>query len=326
MTFAKIMQLWTLATTLEAIRQVKTTGSYIFDKYFKKNAEPVMGNTAKLKIKKGAGIVLKSILPGNDRLVEDLDDTYEITIELPRFGLERTILPHEINEYESLEGKDKAEAVSKKITSIYKDHKDDYMTTIEFMSVGALFGKVVDGSGKILFEFRSAATPIEFKGKDIDVALNEIDDALVEELGTEVPYDILCSKEFFNSLVAKAKADELLGKDGPASYVDENGKRVLDIHGKKFIPYRSSYKDENGNTKKFIGERKAIVIPKSEKVYKVVYGRADHTQAMKSAPKMFFAAAPEELPRGKGWVLATETKIIPYCTRPGALINLSFSA
>ncbi len=326
MSFDKIMKLWTLVTTLEAIKQIKTAGSYIFDKYFKANAEPVMGNTATLKIQKGAGIVLKSILPGADRLIKDLDDVYEITIKLPRFGLEETILPHEINEFESLEGKDKVEAVSKKITSIYKEHKDDYMTTIEFMSVGALFGKVVDGAGKILFEFRSTATPIEFKGKDIDVALNEIDDALVDELGKEVPYEILCSKEFFDSVVAKEKADGNLGKDGPSSYIDENGKRILVAGGKKFIPYRASYKDENGNTKKFIGTRKAIVIPKSEKVYKVVYGRADHTQAMKSAPKMFFAAAPEELEKGKGWVLATETKIIPYCTRPGALINLVFSA
>lgn len=326
MTFLHVIKLWTLVTIMSAINQIKSSGSYVFDKYFKSNADPVMGNTAKLKIYKGAGIVLQTILPGADRLVRDLKNIYEITIELPRFGLSDTILPHEINEFESLEGNAMAEAVSKKIAQILKEHKDDYMTTIEFMATGALFGKVVDGKGKVLFEFRSAANPIEFKNVELDVSLNKIDDALVDELGMEVPYEILCSKEFFDRTVSKAKAENLFENNGPAKYSDEDGKRVLTIHGKKFIPFRASYKDENGNKKTFIEEGKAVVIPMSEKVYKVVYGRADHTQAMKAAPQMFFAAAPEELPRGKGWVLETEIKIIPYCTRPGALINLSFSA
>lgn len=326
MNFLQVMKLWTLTVIMTAINQVKSSGSYVFDKYFKANAEPIMGNTATLKIYKGAGIVLQTILPGADRLVRDLKNVYEITINLPRFGLSDTILPHEINQFESLEGTAMAEAVSKKIAQILKEHKDDYMTTIEFMATGALFGKVVDGKGKVLFEFRSAANPIEFKNVELDISLNKIDEALVDELGMEVPYEILCSKEFFDRTVAKAKAENLFENNGPAKYSDEDGKRVLTIHGKKFIPFRASYKDENDNKKTFIEAGKAVVIPMSEKVYKVVYGRADHTQAMKAAPQIFFAAAPEELPRGKGWVLETEIKIIPYCTRPSALINLQFSA
>ena len=144
MKFKDVIKLWTLTTILTAIEQTKAVSSKIFDKYFKANAKPVMGNTATLKIRKGAGVVLETILPGAERLVKDLKDVYEITIKLPRFGLQDTILPHEINEFESLEGEAKAEAVSRKIATILKEHKDDYMTTLEFMCVGALFGKVVD--------------------------------------------------------------------------------------------------------------------------------------------------------------------------------------
>ena len=67
MTFLKVMALWTLTTIMTAINQIKSSGTYVFDKYFKANAEPVLGNTAKLKIYKGAGIVLQTILPGADR-------------------------------------------------------------------------------------------------------------------------------------------------------------------------------------------------------------------------------------------------------------------
>ncbi|MCG3658608.1 major capsid protein [Aliarcobacter butzleri] len=325
MTYLQVLKLWTLEVTMTAINQVKTSGSYVFDKYFKANAEPVLANTAKLKIYKGAGIVLKTILPGDDRLVQDLKNVYEITIELPRFGLSATILPSELVQFQTLEGVALAEALSKRITQILKEHKDDYMTTIEFMATGALFGKVVDGKGKVLFEFKSAANPIEFKNIELDVSLNKIDTALVDELGMEVPYEILCSDDFFTRIVSRAKAENLFENNGPAKYIDEAGKRVLTIHGKKFIPFRASYLDENENKKPFIEAGKAVVIPMSEQVYKVVYGRAEHTQAMKAAPQMFFAANPEELERGKGIALETETKLIPYCTRPGALINLVFS-
>lgn len=325
MKFLEIMKLWTLVNTLKAINQIKTSGSYIFDRYFKANAKPVMGTTATIKIKKSASIVLETIAAGADRLVKDLDDVYELTITLPRFGLSEKILAHEINMYESLEDKEKVEAVSQKIADIYKEHKNDYMTTIEYMATGALFGKVVDGKGKVLLEFNTTASPIQCKNKDFDTILEEIDTQLVEELGTEVPYEILCSKEFMTKIAKKAKDEDLFKNGGPASWKEEKGKRILIVHGKRYVPFRATWKDENGNAKPFIEKNKAVVIPDTAKVFEVVYGRADHTQAMKTAPKMFFAAQPEELPRGKGWVIETETKVIPYCVRPGALIKLNFA-
>ena len=326
MNFAAIMKLWTLVTTMKAINQLKTAGSFVFDKYFKAKGKPVMGNTAKLKIKKGASIVLKAIAPGADRLVKDTKEIYELTIELPRFGLSGQILAHEVNQFESLEGEAKVEAVSQKITEILQEHKDDYMTTIEYMATGALFGKVIDGDGVVLFEFNTTANPVEFKDKDHIEALDEIDEALVDELGNEVPYEILADATFIKRLSTAAKAAGEFGTGGQASWLDEDGKRVLVYNSKRYIPFRASWKDENGDRQPFIAEGEAVVIPLSADVFKHVYGRADHTEAMKAAPKLFFASKPELLEKGKGWGLETEFKMIPYCVRPGALIKLKYSA
>lgn len=325
MSFLEIMKLWTIVHIMTAINQTKTTGTYIFDKYFKGVAKPVLGTTAKLKIKKGAGIVLKTIAPGADRLVRDLDDIFELTIELPRFGLTGQILAHEINAYESLEGEAKVEAISQKIAEILKEHKDDYMTTIEHMATGALFGKVVDGEGKVLFEFNTTAAPVEFKNKTIIKSLNDIDDALVDELGKEVPYEILASRDFMTRTAANATAAELF-KTGEAKWINENDKRVLEVHGTKFIPYSASWVNEDGVKKPYIVAGAAIVIPKTPDVFQMVYGRADHMEALKSAPKLFFASKPEQLEKGKGWGIETETKPLPYCVRPGALIKLKYTA
>ena len=325
MTFIQIMKLWTLVVSMKAINQIKTSGSFVFDKYFAKRGKPTLGNTATLKIKKGASIVLNVLAPGADRFVKDTKSVYELTIKLPRFGLSQTILAHEINEFESLEGDAKVESVSQKITEILTEHKNDYMTTIEYMSTGALFGKVVDGEGTVLFEFNTTAAPIEFKAKENIAVLDEIDTALVDELGKEVPYEILADSLFISRVAADAQTNNFF-QTGQAKWLDEDGKRVLVVHSKRYIPFRASWIDENGDKQVFIKSGEAVVIPLSEDVFQYIYGRADHTEAVKVAPKLFFAAKPEELERGKGWAIETETKMIPFCVRPGALIKLKFSA
>lgn len=324
MTFKKIMELWTLITSITAINQIKTVGTFIFDKHFKGKQRSELGNTATLKIKTGASVVLESIAPGADRVGKDLGDIYEITIKFPRFGKSTPILAHEINMFETLKGEAKAEAVSQRIKEILKEDKNDYMTTYEYMATGALFGKVVDGAGKVLFEFRANAEPIEFKGKKITKVYDEIDQALVDELGHEVSYDIYASPEFMSSVADNAEADGLF-KSNNASWKDEDSKRVLMVHGKKYIPFRGSWKDSEGNVKRHIAKGEAIVVPQDGDVFELVYGRADHTDALTQAPKLFFMAAPEPLGKGKGWSIETETKGIPYCKQPGALIRLKFS-
>lgn len=326
MKFSDIMKLWTLVTILTGINQLKTVGNFIFDKYFKAKGTPVFGNTATLKIKKGASIVLNSIAAGADRLVKGTQDTYELTIKLPRFGLSGQILAHEINEFETLEGDAKVEAVSQKITSILAEHKADYMTTIEYMATGALFGKVIDGDGVVLLEFNTTAEPIEYKGKDHITVLDAIDDALVDELGKEVPYEILADATFIKRLATTAKAAGEFGTGGQASWLDEDGKRILVYNSKRYVPFRASWIDENGDKHSFIKEGEAVVIPLSTDVFKFVYGRADHTEAMSVAPQLFFASKPYPLEKGKGWGIETESKMIPYCERPGALIKLKYTA
>ncbi|MCX6076423.1 MAG: major capsid protein [Campylobacterales bacterium] len=325
-TFAYVMTLWTLVKMMTAINQIKTSGTYVFDKYFKSKGEPVLGNTAKLRIRKGASIVLKALAPGADRLVKDNGDIYEITIEIPRFGLSAQILAHEMNQFETLEGEAQVQAVSQKIATLMQEHTDEYATTLEFMSTGALFGKVVDGEGTVLFEFTTDTDPIDYKAKEHIELLDEIDNAISEEIGIVTPYEILAHPLFITRLAAAAKAEGEFGIGGQASWADENGVRVLVYNSKRYIPFRATWKDANGVTQPFIAEAEAVVIPLSSDVFRHVYGRADHTEALKVAPQLFFASTPEPLNKGKGWGFETEMKAIPYCVRPGALIKLKFSA
>lgn len=320
-----ILKLFTLQSMIAIISQLKVAPSFAFDKYFAKSQKGVLGSTVNIPIKKGAGIVLESVSPNAEHLIHDEGDTYMLTVTLPRFPLESVISASDMNEIKALDGTtDQAQALSQKIGELVQEHKDSFMTTIEFMSVGALFGKVMDGKGNVLFEFSSGAAQKTFTNtKSIIQSLNEIDDALVEELGTEVGYTILASRSFISGVAARATTEELFAQ-GQAKWINEGEKRILEVHGKKFIPYTAKYKNANGQTKSFIADNEAIVTPDSPEVYKLFYGRANHTQALNKAPVLFFTAMPEELPKGRGYSIVSETRPLPVCVRPGALIKLKY--
>lgn len=320
-----ILKLFTLQSMIAIISQLKVAPSFAFDKYFAKSQKGVLGSTVNIPIKKGAGIVLESVSPNAEHLIHDEGDTYMLTVTLPRFPLESVISASDMNEIKALDGTtDQAQALSQKIGELVQENKDSFMTTIEFMSVGALFGKVMDGKGNVLFEFSSGAAQKTFTNtKSIIQSLNEIDDALVEELGTEVGYTILASRSFISGVAARATTEELFAQ-GQAKWINEGEKRILEVHGKKFIPYTAKYKNANGQTKSFIADNEAIVTPDSPEVYKLFYGRANHTQALNKAPVLFFTATPEELPKGRGYSIVSETRPLPVCVRPGALIKLKY--
>lgn len=320
----EILRLFTVAAMMEIIDQTKTAPSFAFDKYFT-SRKGVMGTSVNIPIKKGAGIILESVSPNAEHLIHEDGDKYILTVSLPRFPLESIISASDLNELKALDGKeDKVQALSQMIGEKLKEHKDSFMTTIEYMSIGALFGKVMDGKGNTLFEFSSGAAQKEFKSsKSIITSLNEIDDALVEELGTEVGYSILASRTFISGVADRATTEKLF-EQGQAKWINENEKRVLEVHGKKFIPYTAKYKNSKGVVKSFIADNEAIVTPDSADVYKLYYGRANHTQALNKAPKLFFSASPEPLPKGKGYSIVSETRPLPACVRPGALIKLKY--
>ena len=325
MNLDEILKYWTLTTILKLFTQLRKGSTRIFDTYFK-NRVPVYGRQTELTIERGSGIILKSINPDDDRLVQTNDKTYKIAITIPRFSLEKTIPPSEFNSIKALESqKDQRVALGKKIKAYLAKHKESYNSTLEFMAVGALFGKIFDGAGKLLFELKTAMAPIDFNGITIAAATAKIEDALVAEFGMVVPYKVYASRTFLDKVVAQATAANLF-RDNRAKEIDYEGMQAYDIGGKKYLPYNPQYKDEDGNAKAFIPENGAIVIPEVDEAYEVVYCQAEHTEAVGKPATLFFAATPENLKKGKGIYLATEMNAIPYCVRPGGLIQLTHTA
>jgi len=322
----ELLKYFLVTNMVAIIMQAKAAPKYVYDKFFAKNKEGNISPNMQIPIYKGAGVVLESVSEEGEHLVVDSGDKFLINLTIPRFPLEKTITAAELNQINALSGNEKVQTLSQRIGQILTEHKNSFKTTLEYMAVGALFGKVIDGKGKTLFEFKSTQSPVEAKAdKEIIAILNEIEQKLEEELGYVPKYEILASRSYIDG-IAKLAKDEKLFENNLAKWEEINDRRVLTIHGTKFIPYSATYKDTNGNTKKFIEDNKAKVTPLDENVYKTYYSRANHTQAQTMGPKMFFAAQPEQLPKGKGWSVVSEMRAIPICIRPGALIELTYTA
>lgn len=322
-----LMDQWTAKNTTEAISQIKDAQTFIYQKFFKKSKGHNV-NTIEVPIRKGSGVILISISPDADHIVHDRGDRYMLDIKLPRFALSNPILASELNalkQFDSME--ERKISLAKIIGEITQEHKSSYLTTIEYMSAGALFGKIMDGEGKLLFELETTRDPVIFEddpepSQDPLSPMRDIDEMLADEFGADKSYVGLASREFMDKLWFHCKFFSMDEKN-QAMWIEQEGKRCLQVQGTTVYPYSVKYKNAKGEEKPFIPQGEAVFIPQESDAFEVHYGRADHIEAVKNAAKQFFGTT-EPLRQGKGFDVLTETKTIPVCVRPTAVIKAKY--
>lgn len=327
MTPEEILRSFSTDAMTQIASQIKTDPTFIMDRFFKIKKQ-CLGDSVKIYIKRGAGVVLASLSPNAEHYMQKTDEAYILNVALPRFPLQNYLTASDINQFKSLDNKNNAltKSVSAKIAEILSAQKSSIITTFEFMAVGALFGKVFDGAGKLLFDFTSQSKPVSFFSADttsIRKSLNEIEKAITNEFGSNPGYSVLCGYEFFDKLSEKVKSEKL-EENNIAVWKNVNGKSVLEVYGIEFIPYSATYKDTKGKVQEFLESSKAIAVPNSKDIFEFHYGRANHIEAVSRAPELIFSAAPEALPKGQGYAIITESRAIPICNRPDAIIKLEF--
>lgn len=320
MTAAEVEAKWGVRNTTKTLSQMKVTNTPIFDKYFKNKGRGIIGSTTTIKIMKGSGLILQSVAPDAEHMIHERPTVYELAVKLPRFPLENTISASTLNEISSLDDQSQPIQLAAEIGAIQKEHRLSFDTTLEYMATGALFGKVMDGTGKTLFEFASTRPQVEFKsGKKLLTSITEIDDAMVEELGMNPGYEIKCGRGFYTHVFTLAEEEDLFTKK-LAEVVVDGDERVLVVHGVKFKAYTVKYQNTQGQLVTFVGDLEMAAIPNSDTFTDFIYARADHTGAAKSTPSLYFGTT-EELPKGRGVAVLSESKPLPVCLNPNAVIR-----
>lgn len=320
MDLEQLLELFSSDKITQTINQVKVSPRFVSDTFFKQRI-PSLESTARVEIIKGAGIVLNSVSENGEHSLEETKNAYILSIPLPRFALVKRISASEINSLRSLALQEaQVKSLSGAIGVLVKDMKDSFNTTLEYMANGALFGKILDGSGNMLFDFGSAdKSVIEVsENKTLASVCDDIEAKIIDEFGTNTDYEVLCGNELFTRISDLALSQDLY-KNHLASR-DEKDKSLI-LYGTKYRRYSAKYKNSKGKNVEFLAAKEGIVVPRdnSNRIY---YTRANHTEALGKAPSLMFVSKPEILQRGQGIELVGEMRAMPVCTRPNGLIKL----
>ena len=308
---------WTPSNVTEKLIHQKPIKTVLFDTYVKDKKGQIGANFT-VKIKKGAGVILESVSPEAEHLIHDRDEIVEFEAKTARYALANPITPEELDNIESFSNTDKPLSLAEEIGEIQREHKESFDTSLEFQTAGALFNKVMDGAGKVLFELNYQGLTVEFKsGKPLRDSINEITRHIKNELGLQkVKISALCGPTFIDGIAALAKEENLF-ETHQAKEIDKDGESALIVHGMKFTEYIATYKNADGEEKEFIPEDEAVFLPEDSNIFKLRYSRANDTKAAKQRPKLYFGAA-EELPKGRGWEVRSECRPLVYNSRPAA--------
>ncbi|TEY01279.1 major capsid protein [Campylobacter sp. US33a] len=322
MDLEQLLELFSSTKVTEVINQTKASPRFVSDTFFKDRI-PSLESTARVEIIKGAGIVLNSVSENGEHSMEETKNSYILNIPLPRFALVKRISASEINSLRSLALREaQVKSLSGAMGVLIKEMKESFNTTLEYMANGALFGKILDGQGNVLFDFGSANKSVVEVKKDGSTPLanvcDSIDAAIIDEFGTNADYEVLCGNELFAAISNLALSEDLY-KNHLASR-DEKDKSLI-LYGTKYRRYSAKYKNTKGKSVEFLASDEGIVVPKdnSNRIY---YTRANHTDALGKAPSLMFVSKPEILPRGAGIEIVSEMRAMPVCTRPNGLIKL----
>lgn len=306
------------------ISQIKPAPHFVMDNYFAKKT-PSLSDSVDIKIKKGSGLVLSAVSKNAEHTLTDSGDVFVIKAGIPRFPLKGTINAAEVNELKTLNSIDnQIESVAKLIAAIHTEHRASFDTTYEFMALGALFGKVLDGGGKALFEFATTDEPIKFNGSKTFIdTLGEIEDAISEDVGVSANYRLLVSNSLFAKLASKAEKANLF-KTGLAIYKRVSNLRAIEVCGVEILPYVAKYTNTNGAIKDFLSGDTGIAVPNVPDMFELFYTSANHIEALGSAPSLYFSAQPEKLSDGRGYSIISESRGLPVCVRPTAIKKIGF--
>lgn len=316
---------WSPSNVSEKLIHTKPIDTVLFDKYVK-DRKGQISKSVDVKIYKGAGVILESTSPEAEHLIHDRGNVYEFSATTARFPLSNVLTPEKINELEGLEGKDKEVGVAGEIGEIQREHRESIDTTIEFMTAGALFNKVMDGKGKVLFELDYNGLTVEFKsGKPLKDSVNEITRHIKKELKVQkVKISALAGPDFMDGIFKLAKEQDLF-KSNQAKEIEKEGENILVVHGMQFDEYIATYENADGEEKEFIPADQVVFLPENSNIFKLRYSRANDTKAMGKKAQLYFGAI-EELPKGRGWDVRSESRPLIYNSRPAATPKGKFIA
>ncbi|RBQ28408.1 major capsid protein [Aliarcobacter vitoriensis] len=316
---------WGIVEAVKMINQIVTPNNY-FEKKFFTDKEGKYADNLVIPIMRGDTIIMEAIPSGAPRPVTGNESIHKLNVELARFADEALISVKDLKHLASFNDGDKqAEEFAVIIGRKAGLLKNKFTATKEFMRLGAILGTVRDGSGKTLFEFRDENIESLKLGSNVnpEAIFEEYEDDLVTEFGYTPDYMMLTDREMYNGIYQYA-VDKGLVKSGLVKKVKIDGVTEIDYAGRSVRPITNAYGDVHGNPRKFIENKRGILVPVGADGFKEYFTHAEHIDAIDGAPAEYFSKV-EEMKDGEGVKLIAESVCIPINTRPYSVRNVKWN-
>ncbi|MGP1276007.1 MAG: major capsid protein [Caulobacterales bacterium] len=313
--------------------------------------EPIGSTKVEVREDENGVIVLESSERGGKGQKADRPRGRTKTFDTAHFEFEDAITPRDVQDRLMVVGQDKVpESIEYATAKVLRKLAKSHYQTLEWLRVGALKGKLLDGDGSTVLldlhdffgkERKDVYFDLTNANADLIAKLEEVSDHIGQNLNGEVMTGVggLCDTDFFNRISQHPKLEKYYLQHQAAlqllnperNYQGNNWGRIWDINGiVKLIEYKGKA-PLKGGSQSFIGTGEVHFFPVgTEDTFKTAFAPADTLDQVNAAPGLesdedfgdFFQlfASAEVRPHGKGVDIYTESNPTPYVKRPELLV------
>jgi hypothetical protein len=298
------------------------------------DADPLATGYARISYADGRFFVLAAEVPDGTPNVLGDDDEKVYIVKMPHFpvqdrvtvaDVQDRVMPGGSNVLETLEG-----VVDRKLTKIYRSHE----ITWEYLRVGALFGKIRDGKGRVLLDlhatFEVPQKTIYFDFTNPNLAVQDLcwevsrhmEDNAQGESWTDV--EVPVSREFMSKLVQHPNVRDVFS--GWAASEARNGgdaRRAFPFGGLVFKEYNGVAPLLDGTSARFIPANEGVAVPiGTTETFAEFDGPAHHIARANRPPDTKVFVTQEVMKHGRGVEIVTQSNTLPVLTRPELAVRV----
>lgn len=255
-------------------------------------------------------------------------------VPVPHFPFDTHINPKDVNGLRKT-GTNQRESIAAYIMQRLESHKRHHEITIEFMLVGALRGRVVDGSNRTLLDMwqefgvtqetisiEATNDAAKLKQKFRDIARIQ-EDALDSD--TMSGSELRCSRGLFDAIVDHPVIQKayINNQFAPGWVAEDLRKKGIIIEGVRVIEYEAKAPGTDGVVRQFIPANEGICYPMgTQNTFKLFNSPSDFNEDVGKYGQQYYAKI-QEGDFNRGWDLHSQFNSLPICLRPKTLVKVT---
>lgn len=301
------------------------------------NLFPVKGSTVdtiSIEEKNGVLTMIPSGPDGYPGVVGSRKKRKIRTFKIPQMVFDEHLSAKDVNGARAFGGNTQ-QVLAEELTDKLELCRGNHDITLEFLRMGAMKGKIIDGDGESVlydlfdefgitkknFDFKFSAAGTDIKKVCLNIA-RHIEDNLMGESMSGIR--VLVDSVFFDALTSHPKVVAAYERWESGAALRDDMRSGFPFGGLIFEEYRGKANSING-LKTFLDEGAGQAFPEGTgRSFKTYAGPADFNEAVGKLGQLYYAKI-TPTKNDRGFDIHTQANVLPISSRPGCLPSVSMS-